>query len=125
VVTTREAQARRMEAERAQRQVEQIRKLASTLLVDLHDAVAAVPGATAAREMIVVTAQRYLRSVALETEDDPSVHLELAEAYRKMGDVQFNEQQASLGNATAAIESYKGAQRLLESLIALKPQHGD
>jgi eukaryotic-like serine/threonine-protein kinase len=125
IVTTREARARALEADRAQRQVEQIRKLASTLLVDLHDAVADVPGATGARELIVVTAQRYLAAVAAETGDDPSLRLELAESYRKIGEVQFNERQASLGNAGAALESYQRAQALLEALIAQEPRRGE
>jgi len=89
VVTTREARARTLEADRAQRQVGQIRRLASTMLVDLHDAVADVPGATGARELIVVTAQRYLTALASDTGDDPSLQFELAESYRKIGDVQF------------------------------------
>jgi serine/threonine protein kinase/tetratricopeptide (TPR) repeat protein len=125
VVTTREARARAIEADRAQRQVQQIRKLATTLLVDLHDAVAEVPGATGARELIVVTAQRYLAAVASETGDDPSLRLELAESYRKIGDVQFNDRQASLGNATAALESYRQARSLLEGLVAREPRRSE
>jgi eukaryotic-like serine/threonine-protein kinase len=125
VVTTREARARALEADRAQRQLQQVRKLASTLLVDLHDSVADVPGATKARELIVVTAQRYLAEIAAETGDDPSLRLELAESYRKIGEVEFNERQASLGNAAAALESHKKAQALLEALIAQEPDRGE
>jgi eukaryotic-like serine/threonine-protein kinase len=125
VLTSREARARALEADRAQRQAQQIRKLASTVLVDLHDAVAEVPGATGAREMIVVTAQRYLTALAEETGDDPSLRMELAESYRKVGDVQFDERQASLGNAGAALDSYRHAQSLLESLAASQGQRSD
>jgi len=125
VVTTREARARTLEADRAQRQVEQLRRLSSTLLVDLHDAVADVPGATGARELIVVTAQRYLTALASDTGDDPSLQFELAESYRKIGDVQFNERQASLGNAAAALESYRRARALLVALVAREPRRAD
>jgi serine/threonine protein kinase/tetratricopeptide (TPR) repeat protein len=125
VVTTREARARSQEADRAQRQVQQIRKLASTLLVDLHDAVAEVPGATGARELIVVTAQRYLAAIAADTGGDPSLQMELAESYRKVGDVQFNDRQASLGNAAAALDSYRQARALLEALVAREPRRSE
>jgi serine/threonine protein kinase/tetratricopeptide (TPR) repeat protein len=125
IVTTREARARALEADRAQRQVQQIRRLASTLLVELHDAVAEVPGATGARELIVVTAQRYLAALAAEAGDDPSLRLELAESFRKVGDVRFNERQASLGDASAALASYGQAQRLLESLSAQDPTRSE
>ena len=125
IVTTREARARALEADRAQRQLQQIRTLASTVLVDLHDAVAKVPGAIGAREMIVVTAQRYLAAVAAEMGSDPSVRLELAESYRRVGDVQFDDRQASLGNAAAALDSYRRAQELLESADVPAARQGD
>jgi serine/threonine protein kinase/tetratricopeptide (TPR) repeat protein len=125
IVTSREARARALEADRAQRQLQQIRTLASTVLVDVHDAVAQVPGATGAREMILVTAQRYLAAVAAETGDDPALRVQLAESYRKIGDVQFDERQASLGNAGAALASYRRAQALLESLDASASRRSD
>ncbi|MBL8187883.1 MAG: serine/threonine protein kinase, partial [Acidobacteria bacterium] len=77
-----EADAQRRNAEtqqeRAERRFAQVRKLANTFLFDFHDKIAALPGSTEAREMVVKTALEYLDSLAKEAEGDVSLQNELA-----------------------------------------------
>ena len=78
IITT--AQAR--EAERARIQAEhrftEVRQLATSFLFDFHDPIATLPGTTAAREMVVKTAEQYLDSLTQEAADDRALTMELS-----------------------------------------------
>lgn len=115
-----EADAQRRNAEtqqeRAERRFAQVRKLANTFLFDFHDKIAALPGSTEAREMVVKTALEYLDSLAKEAEGDVSLQNELAAAYLRIGDVQGNPRQANLGHMDATLVSYRRSLELSERL---------
>ena len=115
-----EADAQRRNAEtqqeRAERRFAQVRKLANTFLFDFHDKIAALPGSTEAREMVVKTALEYLDSLAKEAEGDVSLQSELAAAYQRIGDVQGYPSQANLGHLDAALKSYRRSIELSEKL---------
>jgi serine/threonine protein kinase len=117
-----EADAQRRNAEtqqeRAERRFAQVRKLANTFLFDFHDKIAALPGSTEAREMVVKTALEYLDSLAKEAEGDVSLQNELAAAYLRIGDVQGFPRQANLGHTDAALVSYRRSLELFERLRA-------
>lgn len=117
-----EADAQRRNAEtqqeRAERRFAQVRKLANTFLFDFHDKIAALPGSTEAREMVVKTALEYLDSLAKEAEGDVSLQNELAAAYLRIGDVQGFPRQANLGHRDAALVSYRRSLELSERLRA-------
>ncbi len=117
-----EADAQRRNAEtqqeRAERRFAQVRKLANTFLFDFHDKIAALPGSTEAREMVVKTALEYLDSLAKESEDDLALQNELAAAYMRIGDVQGYPRQANLGHMDAALVSYRRSLELSERLRA-------
>ena len=104
-------QARIAETERrwAERRFADVRALANALLFDVHDIIAELPGATAARELLVRRALTYLDKLAREAEDDVSLQLELAEAYRKIGDVLGNPNNANLGHPREALTHYRKA----------------
>ncbi len=96
----------RKEARRAHLHFEEVRQLANSFLFEFHDAIATLPGATAARQLIVTRALEYLDKLAREAEGDRSLQLELADAYLKVGDVQGRPYFANLGDAAAAARSY-------------------
>jgi serine/threonine protein kinase len=118
-------QQARAEAERAraERRFNDVRRLANSLLFELHDSIAEIPGATQARELLVTRAVEYLDSLAQEAKGDPSLTRELASAYEKLGDVQGRPMRANLGNSAAAMASYQKALALRESLLALDPKN--
>ena len=49
-----------------------VRKLANSLLFDFHDTIANLPGSTAARELVVHRALKYLEQIAAEGHNDPA-----------------------------------------------------
>jgi eukaryotic-like serine/threonine-protein kinase len=111
------------QARRAERRFEQVRKLANTFLFDFHDSIKDLPGSTKAREMVVRTALDYLDSLAREAKSDPSLQLEVAEAYRKVGDVQGDPRGPNLGQTAEAMKSYRKSLALSEDLATSDPDN--
>jgi len=99
----------------------QVRELANKLVLDVHDSVKDLPGATPARKVIVQTAVHYLDSTADAVKGDPRAEWELASAYRKLGDVQGNAVGASLGDSAGAMNSYQKSRSLLEDVLRHRP----
>jgi non-specific serine/threonine protein kinase/serine/threonine-protein kinase len=117
VATTWQAREAEAQRARAERRFNDVRKLANSFLFDFHDAIQNLPGSTPARELVVRKALEYLDSLQQESAADTGLALELAEAYRKVGDVQGNPLNPNLGNITGAQESYGKALRVLEPLL--------
>ena len=119
------AHARRAEAERqrADRRFNEVRQLATAFVFDFHDAIADLPGATPARELVVARALEYLDRLSSESPaDDPALRQELAVAYQRIGNVQGNPNNANLGDTASALASYRKALRIAEPLAAGYPE---
>jgi non-specific serine/threonine protein kinase/serine/threonine-protein kinase len=110
------------EARIAARRFNEVRSLAHTFLFDVHDAIQYLPGATAARALIAKTGAEYLDRLSRDARGDRSLEWELAEGYLKIGDVEGNEYGANLGNTAAAIENYRKAIALAESVLRKNPR---
>lgn len=118
-----EAEAREQRA-RAEQRFDDVRKLADTLLFDVHAAIEQLPGSTAAREMIVQTSLEYLDALAADAADaadDASLQRDLAMAYEKVADVQGGFRTANLGNRPGAIASYGKALAIRTALLDVDP----
>jgi hypothetical protein len=113
-----EARRARHGEERARAHFDDVRRLANASLFDLHDAIRELPGSLPARRALARHALEYLRVLAAEASEDPALRLELATAYRKVGDVQGGIFLASSGETAAALTNYENAADLLEQLIA-------
>jgi non-specific serine/threonine protein kinase/serine/threonine-protein kinase len=101
------------ERQRAEHRFNDVRKLANSILFELHDAILPLPGSTKARELLLRRAQEYLDSLAREAKDDVALQRELALAYQRIGDV--------LGKTSLAIENQKKSLELFKSLVAAEP----
>ncbi|MBS1793732.1 MAG: protein kinase [Acidobacteria bacterium] len=110
-------EARRAEL-RAENRFREVRELANNVIFKYHDAIAELPGSTATREMLVRDATRYLDNLAAESSDNRALQRELARAYLKLGDVQGKAYAANIGDTAGALESYRKAVALLESVVA-------
>ena len=112
------------QARRAERRFQQVRRLANSFLFDHYERIKNLPGSLGAREALVRTGLEYLDSLAGESAGDATLQQELAEAYRRVGDVQGHVLSGNLGNTTAALQSYGKAQKILESLLLRDPENG-
>ena len=120
-------QARRAETERdlAQARFNQVRQLAKAVLFRYHDGIADLPGSTALRQELVKDAQGYLEALSAQAANDLALKQELATSYLKLGDVQGDPFTASLGDTSAAKESYLKARALAESILVSHPTDWD
>ena len=107
ITTTREAR-------RAQRRFDEVRRLANSLMFEIHDSVQHLQGSTPTRRLIVDRALQYLDSLSSEAGADVSLQRELATAYEKVGDIQGNPYSANLGDTEGALASYRKAVAIRE-----------
>jgi non-specific serine/threonine protein kinase/serine/threonine-protein kinase len=124
-IARRQAQIAREQRQRAERRFNDVRKLANSLLFELHDSIKDLPGSTPARELLVTRALEYLDSLSQEAKGDVSLQRELAVAYLKIGDVQGQPRQANLGDRAGAEVSYRKALAIREALVAADPANGE
>ncbi len=107
------------EARRNERHFAIARSLANSFVFEVHDSIRNLPAATKARETIVRLGLQYLDALAEDAGGDPKLQVELAAAYKRIGEVQGNVLGSNLGNSAAAMESYRKA---LALLAPLKPE---
>ncbi|MBI5083846.1 MAG: serine/threonine protein kinase [Acidobacteria bacterium] len=109
------------QARRAERRFQEVRQLANAFVFQFEQQVRDLPGATRARQFIVHTAIGYLERLAAESGGDPGLQQELAAAYRKISEVQFDPSASSLGDLAGAAASLDQADRLLREVRAATP----
>ncbi|MGB9465019.1 MAG: serine/threonine-protein kinase, partial [Candidatus Acidiferrum sp.] len=116
VVTLREARI-------AQRRFNDIRKLANSLMFEVHDSIENIPGASQARKLVVQRSLEYLDKLAKESGNDPDLLRDLATAYRRIGMAQGNPRDPNLGDTKGALASFQKSLELRESLVRLNPKN--
>jgi non-specific serine/threonine protein kinase/serine/threonine-protein kinase len=114
--TLRQARIAETNRERAERRFNDVRRLAGSLIFDIHDEIQSLPGSTRARQHLVGRAREYLDSLAREAQGDAELQRELAAAYERLGDVQGGGLQSNLGDTKAALASYARAVEIREAL---------
>jgi non-specific serine/threonine protein kinase/serine/threonine-protein kinase len=116
-------QARVAEAERARavRRYGELRKLAGSLLFELDEAIADLPGSTPAREILVKRSLEYLSTLERESADDLSLQRELAVALMRVGEVQARGFELQLGEVSGALDSFHRAMLIRQKLVDADP----
>ena len=104
------------QARRAERRFADVRRLANTFLFDFEDSIHNLPGATRPRLLVVNTASQYLDRLVAEAGRDRPLQRELADAYKKLGDVQGNIAGANTGQFQQAVASYRKSLALRDAL---------
>jgi eukaryotic-like serine/threonine-protein kinase len=124
-ITLRQARIARAERARAERRFNDVRKLANSLIFEVHDSISELPGATATRKLILERAQEYLDGLAKESANDPALLSELATAYGRLASVLGNGRDANLGETTKAIENGRKAVEFRKAASVLQPENRD
>jgi non-specific serine/threonine protein kinase/serine/threonine-protein kinase len=109
------------EARRADRRFQQVRALAHSVMYELHDAIERIPGSTSARELLVRRALEYLEALRREAGRNSEIAREVALGYERVAMVQGFISESNLGNARAALESFRRANDILAALTARSP----
>jgi non-specific serine/threonine protein kinase/serine/threonine-protein kinase len=122
-VTVHETYIARAERAKAEQRFNDVRKLANSLLFEVHDAIQTLPGATPARKLIVDRALQYLDALAKEAKGDLSLQRELGAAYEKVGDVQGGFRSANLGDVPGSIASYRKSLAIRQAVVAADPEN--
>ncbi len=107
--------------ERAEHHLAKMREFANVLIFDMHDAIQDLPGATPARLKLVKTAVAYLQELngADGTATDPSLLVELASGWRKVGEIQGGPLNSNLGDPKAANQSFDQSIALASQALTL------
>ena len=121
-VTLYEARIARMQRARAEQRFNDVRKLANSLLFEVHDSIRDLSGATPARKLLVNRALEYLDSLSTESAGDLSLQRELAAAYDRVGDLMGYSGAANLGDFTGAMQSYNKALAIREAAVQSNPK---
>ncbi|HYM25125.1 MAG TPA: hypothetical protein VEU08_18035, partial [Vicinamibacterales bacterium] len=121
VVTAREARVAEANRRRADARFNDVRKLANSLLFEVHDSIANLPGATDARQLILRRSLEYLDSLAKESTNEPDLMRELATAYDRVGTLEGDGTTSNLGRVDAARASREKAVSLREALARDNP----
>jgi non-specific serine/threonine protein kinase/serine/threonine-protein kinase len=117
-VYVREAATAAANGRRAERRFDDVHRLATSLVFELHDAIEDLPGSIKARRLLADRATGYLDSLAAESNGDPALQHDLAAALVRLGNVQGDPWSASLGDTAGAERSYAKAVTLSEAALA-------
>jgi len=123
IVTVREARIAKRNELRAEQRFNDVRKLANSLIFDIHDSIQNLPGSTPARKILLEEAVQYLDSLSRESSDDVSLQRELANAYQRIGLLQGNAQDSNLGQTETALKSLQKSLDLFESVAKADPKN--
>jgi tetratricopeptide (TPR) repeat protein/predicted Ser/Thr protein kinase len=90
------------QARKAQARFDELRGFAGFVIADLHTGLQQLPGSTALQKLSVERSLGYLNRLAAESTQDDSLKLEVADGYRRLGDVLGNPYRANLGDRKQA-----------------------
>jgi serine/threonine protein kinase len=99
------------QANLARERYSDLRSLTTSLLFELKDAITDVPGATKAQQILVNRVVRNLDKMS-QSSNDPNLQLELAEAFRQLGELQGDPYVQNLNDTAGALASLDKARSI-------------
>jgi hypothetical protein len=106
------AERARDERARAERRADELRQLVASLVLELEPALAELPGATAARELVLRTGLRFAEGLAADAGNDAALASEVAHALAVLAKVQSGPGPNHLGD-------FAGGARTLERALEM------
>lgn len=105
------------EHRRTEQRLQEVRRLANTMLFDLSRDIESLPGATPVREKLVRTGLEYLSRLSAEDASDLSLLWDVSQGYERIGDVQGDPDGPNLGLTREALNSYRKAMSLVGTVV--------
>lgn len=115
----------RREREKADRRFAEVRSIAKNVIFDYHDAITKLPRSTEVRERMVRDSVAFLNNLMAEGESSPELLEEIAAGYEKVAYVQSNIYESNLSRVDAAVDNYRKALAIRQSLVRDDPQNAD
>lgn len=107
--------------ERAADRASETRAIASTMMFDIYDEVAGIPGTTDARVMLADTAQEYLRGLAEDPEATLAMRLDAGNGFRRLGEIVGGSQVNAAGEISGGIEYLNESRTILAQILEEYP----
>jgi tetratricopeptide (TPR) repeat protein len=104
------------ESRKAQRRFDQLRQLARFVMSDMNTVLQQLPGSTDLQRLSVERSLAYLDGLSAESGRDANLKLEVADGYRRLGDVLGNPFRPNLGERARAQDAYRKGLAALEGL---------
>ena len=115
IATSRQAILARQERDLAQQRFAEVRQLSNSLLFEITPKIERLQGSTEARQILVKRALEYLDRLS-QVNNNPTLQLEVATAYSKIGEIQGDTRKPNLGDFEGAKQSYQKANSILQNL---------
>ena len=120
-----QAREARRERQAAERRFELARRVAASLLYEVHDQIQDLAGSSKARELLLGRSLEYLDALSKEASTNPRLQRDLANAYMRAATLQGVRGVSNLGEPAAARQSLRKATALLEGALASDPRSGE
>ena len=120
ITTVRQSRVAESERLRAEQRAEGLRKISKSLIFDVHDSIRNLSGSLPARKILLERAVEQLQLLARDTEENPDLQHDLAQAYYNVG-----EMQQAIGSVAEAEESHRRAVAIYRKLIVENPSDAD
>lgn len=120
----RETLARESESRaraKAEERLRDVRRMANTLLSDIHAEIERIPGATSARQKLITTALPYLDRLAAEEQRDPDLLTEIALGYYRLADLEGSSRAGNLGDLRGALVHHTKALSMRRTVREMRP----
>jgi len=121
VATAWQARIARQERDKAENRFRQVRQFSRSLLFEVHETLRGLPGATEPRRLLLDRAVQFLDGLAVDAGDDDQLKLELAQGYRRLGQVQGSNVTENIGDTAGAVASLERAVRLVTEVLEHRP----
>ena len=124
-IARQQAEIARSERQLAEKRFDDVRKLANSLIFEIDDSIADLPGATPSRKLLLDRAVEYLDKLDADAAGNADLQRELAWGYQRLSAVQGDTSQSNLGNVKAAEVSVRKSISLFEAVAKANPQNVD
>jgi non-specific serine/threonine protein kinase/serine/threonine-protein kinase len=122
-IARQQAEIARSERERAEKRFNDVRKLANSLIFEIHDSIQDLPGATPSRKLLLDRAVEYLDKLSTDSSGDVDLQRELAVGYQRLSAVQGDTSQSNLGEISAAEVSIRKSIGFFEAVAKANPRN--
>jgi len=121
LATAWQAREARLAQRRAEQRALEIQKLSRSLVFEINEALQKAPGSTSARALLLDRAMQFLDGSARTASQDAALLVELAEGYRRLGNVLGSAFSDNLGRQQEAMQAFRKGLAAVEAARRLKP----